>query len=175
MNCSIKITLLLSAIALIACTGKQQADTRTLLDRYVDSMMVAYPNYSDNISVAQLICVDFEKRIVTLPGILEGAPFRVVGMSEIGGKVHLMMSAKAGTEANTGSEAERKGKFASLTLWCDDFDKDKASQIFEDRLYKVTSGKIDSYQAAHGIADPWLDLGRLYVTDLQVEPVETTK
>lgn len=169
------LAILMLAPMLIACTGNQKSDAaRSKLDQYVDSMMEAYPNYAGNISVAKLICDDFEKRLDTLPGILEGVPFEIVGIHEIAGEVSVMISAEAGSSAGNPEEMKR-GKFASVSVWCENFDKDKAPLLDKNKTYKVTGGKVASYKGVNGMAEGWLKLGDIYVTDLQLEEVGDAK
>ena len=158
-----KVLAFIMVLLLAACTGNQEQeqmkDTKaTPLKQYVDSMKAAYPNYAGNVAVVKIICEDFEKHITNIPGILEGTPFRIVGIAEVGGKVNVMVA----------SEIE----FGSLSVWCNDFDKQKAAQLDKSKMYHVTGGSLHHYEAESGFAEQWLDLGDLYINNLELSQAD---
>lgn len=159
------LLIIMAALLMVACTGKQKAGTT--YDRYVDSIKTAYPNYSENISVQKKIDAEFAKQLTSLPGVLEGAVFYIVGIHEIGGKTSIMLAIE--NEGKINDKDKAKDRMSSVDIWDNDYPADEASKLDKDKHYKVTGGTPVSFEPVHGIADPWLDFGSVTVKDLQLE------
>lgn len=143
-------------LVMASCTGKQQAEKPgNALDQYADSITKVYPNYSGNIAVVKMICEDFEKHISPLPGVLDGKDFKIVGISDIGGKTSVMFACSQ----------------PSVSVWCEDYGAENAAKLDQSKNYRITGGTIDHYVPEGGIAHQWLDLGEVYVKDLTVEEI----
>ena len=160
-----KVLAFISVMLLaLACTNSQeqeQAETpETPLTQYMDSLKSAYPNYASNVAVAKIICEDFEKRLVKIPGILEDTPFKIVGIAEAGGSISIMLSSD--TDINCGS----------LKVWCDNFDKGQAAQLDKSKSYNITGGTLDHCEHTSGISHEWLDLGSVYINNLELSPAD---
>lgn len=127
--------------------------------QYVDSIKKVFPNYKGNIAALRKISEDLEHRLTTLPGVLDGAEFHIVGIAEIEGKINVMFT-------HIGVRGEHE---ACVSLVCDDFGLDNAAKLDESKNYRVVSGKVDSVRCERAVAPKWLEFGVIYVSDLKVE------
>ena len=148
-------------LAVTSCVEKQaQApnnEPKTKLEQYADSIKKAYPNYAGNDAINKLICEDFEKRMLELPGILEDNPFHIIeGVMEVGGTYHLMLSAEGDI---------------SLSVWDENLAKETALKLDKTKLYKVTGGEVEKYEPAHSHGGNILYLGSIYVKNIQLEEI----
>lgn len=157
------LVFIVSLLILASCDGNDGSSKQpgTLLEQYVDSVTKACPNYKGNIMVCKQICADFESKVATLPGILDGTQFEFRNMAEIGGEITVDFH-YVGDLLNGG---------ASLSVWGEDFDHDQAATLDKSKSYKVVGGEIERYRYDKGIADDYLDLGTLYVRNLKVEEI----
>jgi hypothetical protein len=157
------LAILMVMLALAACTstGKQESNSGTPLDQFVDSITKVYPNYAGNITVQNKISAELEKRISPLPGILEGTKFMFDNVAEIGGSILIMFSLAGETSAGV----------TTLLVSCDDFDKDIAATLDNTKTYKITGGTVVNFEAQRGVAEQWLYLGKVDVKDLKVEEI----
>lgn len=156
------LAILAALLVLTSCVSKEKPEEKTpitKLEQFVDSMKKVYPNYEGNIAISKKIGDAFAGKLAIFPGILEDESFRIVGISEIGGKYNLMLALKH-------SDME-----CSLSVWCEDFGEEKAAALDNTKLYRLTGGTIETITPKSGIAGPYLELGDVYVKDLTVEEI----
>lgn len=154
------LAIIIALIAVSSCvkqTVTTEEKTTTQLEQFVDSMKKIYPNYIENIAVNNKICKAFASDLTTIPGILEGEDFHIVGIGEIGGIYRVML-------ASNGIET-------SVSVWCEDFGEAKAAALDIKKLYRLTGGTVEKIVPTEGASGHFLDLGNVYVKDLTVEEI----
>ena len=133
----------------------QGQELTTPLLKYTDSITKVYPNFYENILAAEKMTDDFKARLGDMPGILKGSVFSLHEVSDAGGfaVVEFVL------DDNT----------IDLYVHCVGFDREKASKLSETKRYIITGGKVIDYLAPSYTTDISIDLGGIYVKDLQVE------
>jgi len=169
-----KLFALLAVLAITACTntnpnsgdGIVKADESSTstndptppLWKYILFVINSHPDHGDNLETARHICEDFKTWLEKTPNAFDMSAFKLESVSEENGK----------TLVNFVLDVDS----VSLHVRCSDFDRDKAIGLMGNEHFIIRGFKMERYKPAGNVTSGWLNLGDVYVKDLQVEAVD---
>lgn len=133
-------------------------ETTSPLLQYTDSITKVYPEFYDNIIAAKSICEDFKGRVSKIPGILEGSAFKLDDVVDASGTAVV--------------DFIYDGTAITLHVICVGYDREKASRLSKNSAYIIKGGTLADYEPLSFLSEHSINLGDVYVKDLQVEAVD---
>lgn len=135
----------------------QGQELTTPLLQFADSITKVYPNFYDNTLAAEKMSEAFKAKLGALPGILAGSKFELTNVTDVNGTAIV--------------ELKCNGDPINLSVHCVGFDREKAAKLSKTKQYTITGGQVSDYQPASYTSDVSIDLGDVFVRDLQVEEI----